>query len=61
MLGSRECGGQAMDSSGIGWLFFTLIAFNIFSAYQLMRYIGKRLDKIEQRLDFINSKIPANF
>jgi tetrahydromethanopterin S-methyltransferase subunit G len=50
-----------MDKSEILWLFFTLMAFNIFSAYQLMRYIGGRLDKIEQRLDFINQKIPINF
>jgi hypothetical protein len=54
-------GGRAMDKSELLAAFFTLMAFNGYCIYLLMKYIDKRLDKIEQRLDFINSKIPAEF
>jgi hypothetical protein len=50
-----------MDKSELLAAFFTLMAFNGYCIYLLMKYIDKRLDKIEQRLDFINSKIPAEF
>jgi len=50
-----------MDKSELLAVLFILMAFNGSCIYLLVKYIGKRLDKIEQRLDFINQKIPINF
>lgn len=47
-----------MDASAIGWLSLIFMAYIGYQTYILTKYIGKPLDRIEQRLDSITPKMP---